>query len=120
MHSNTDIYLPNLPDAPQWTPADEKLAKEAADIISKDGWVEELTRAAGEPSDYRGDGAAFILRMSVRGDHPAKSRVNSNWLGSKKRTRGALIDIGVSLPATKADGSGPEEGTAADRVGTRL
>ena len=82
--------------------------------------MKELTRAAGEPSDYRGNGTAFILKMRVKGEHPGKPRVNSNWLGSKKRTRGALIDIGVSLPATKADGSGPEEGTAADRVGTRL
>ena len=68
MHSNTDIYLPNLPDAPQWTPTDEILAKEAADIISKDGWVKELTRAAGEPSDYRGNGTAFILKMREFGD----------------------------------------------------
>lgn len=107
MHSNTDIYLPNLPDAPQWTPTDEILAKEAADIISKDGWVKELTRAAGEPSDYRGNGTAFILKMRVKGEHPGKPRVNSNWLGSKKRTRDALIDIGVPLPKTTTTTSGP-------------
>ena len=45
--------------------------------------------------------------MSVKGDHPGKPRVSSNWLGSKKRRRAGLIQIGVSLPATKADGSGP-------------
>lgn len=109
MHSNTDTGLPNLPDAPQWTDADDKLAKEAAAIIGKDGWAEELTRAVGEPNDYRGNGSSFILRMSVsvKKGHPGGSRVSSNWLGSKKRTRAGLIHIGVSLPATTADGSGP-------------
>ena len=55
-----------------------QLSYTGADVISKDGWAEELTCVAGVPSDYHGDGSAFILRMSVRRDHPAKSRVNSN------------------------------------------
>ena len=70
-----------------WTTADEQLADQAAEIISNDGWVQELTRAVGKPSDYTGNGRAFIMSMSVKGDHPGKPRVRSNWLGTKKRPR---------------------------------
>ena len=109
-------------NAPWWTTADEQLADQAAEIISNDGWVQELTRAVGKPSDYTGNGRAFIMSMSVKGDHPGKPRVRSNWLGTKKRPRSAgSIALGVSLPATKSDGSGPGVyRTAQDAVKDKL